>query len=239
MPRPASAHHWAQLRADIGRLVGRRLPTGADVEDVVQDVLLRVWRHSDTLRDGERFGPWLGRIASTAAADHMRARQRHPLPRFPVAAEAETASSEETTGAVDPEPDAKGRIAAALRPFIAALPAVYHDAVRLSELEGQPHAVIAERLGLSVSGVKSRVQRGRKELKAMLERCCEIALDARGAPVSCEVRPDGVLPPGCCPEPIGPTCERREDPGSADGDVLEVDDAVASAQHHPERLAPR
>jgi hypothetical protein len=53
--------------------------------------------------------------------------------------------------------------------------------------------------GLSVSGAKSRVQR--KELKAMLERCCEIALDARGTPVSCEMRPDGILPLGCCAVP--------------------------------------
>jgi hypothetical protein len=45
----------------------------------------------------------------------------------------------------------------------------------------------------------------------MLERCCEIALDARGAPVSCQVRPDGVLPPGCCAERTG----RSGDDGTA------------------------
>jgi RNA polymerase sigma-70 factor (ECF subfamily) len=177
MPRPASDHHWAQLRTDIARLVGGRVPTPADAEDVVQDVLLRVWRHSDALRDGERFGPWLGRIAHTAAADHMRSRQRHPLPRFPVEVEVEpdaetgTASSEPSSGAVDPELDAKGRIAAALRPFIDAMPAVYREAVRLSELEGHPHALIAERLGLSISGVKSRVQRAARSC----ERCWSAA----------------------------------------------------------------
>ena len=85
-----------------------------------------------------------------------------------------------------------------LRPFVAALPERYREAVRLSELDGLNHAAVAERLGLSVSGVKSRVQRGREQLRAMLHRCCEIALDARGGPMKCEVRPDGETPPGCC-----------------------------------------
>jgi RNA polymerase sigma-70 factor (ECF subfamily) len=85
-----------------------------------------------------------------------------------------------------------------LRPFIAACPAAYRETLILSELDGLPHAAIAQRLGLSVSAVKSRVQRGREHLRQLLERCCEIALDARGAPMSCEMRPDGVLPAGCC-----------------------------------------
>ncbi len=198
MPSPASDQRWAQLRTDIGRLVRRRVPTDTDAEDVIQEVLLRVWRHSDALRDGERFGSWVGRIAYTAVADHMRSRQRHPLTRLP--ADAEAAPATGIPEPLDQEPDARERIAAVLRPFIEALPEHYREAVLLSEVEGLPHAVVAERLGISVSGAKSRVQRGRKELRAMLERCCEIALDSRGTPISCEMRPDGVLPPGCCAE---------------------------------------
>jgi RNA polymerase sigma-70 factor, ECF subfamily len=178
--RPASEEDWTRLRADIGRLVARRVPAGADVEDVTQDVLLRVWRHGDSLREEERFGAWLSRIAHTAAAEHLRARQRHPLSRF--------AESEGIDPGVTEDSPAKDLIAAVLRPFIARLPETYREAVVLSELDGLPHAAVAARLALSVSGVKSRVQRGRAQLRAMLEACCEIALDARGKPVSCEVR---------------------------------------------------
>jgi RNA polymerase sigma-70 factor (ECF subfamily) len=191
----APDHDWSRLRTDVGRLVAHRVPTRADVEDVVQDVLLRVWRHGDDLRDGERFGAWLSRVAHTAAADHMRDRQRHPVPRYPSDPAADAADTS-SPGAGD-GPEAKALIAAVLRPFVERLPDTYREAVVLSELDGLPHAVVAERLGLSVSGVKSRVQRGRAQLRAMLERCCEIALDARGAPVGCEVRPDGNPPAGC------------------------------------------
>jgi RNA polymerase sigma-70 factor (ECF subfamily) len=193
MGKPSSDAQWRRLGADIGRLVAGRLPARADVQDVVQEVLLRVWRHGHALRDQQRFGPWLSRIAYTAAADQLRARQRHPVARYAVDTDGPPEAAD--AGA---QPDAKAQIATVLRPFVDSLPARYREAVALSELEGLPHAAVAARLGLSVSGVKSRIQRGRQQLRSMLQRCCEIALDARGAPVSCERRPDGELPAGCC-----------------------------------------
>jgi len=50
-------------------------------------------------------------------------------------------------------------------------------------------------LGISLSGMKSRVQRGRAQLRALFEECCVIALDARGRPISCE--PRGPRTPSC------------------------------------------
>jgi RNA polymerase sigma-70 factor (ECF subfamily) len=195
----ASREQWGRLRSDVSRLVARRLPTRADVEDVVQDVLVRVWKHGVSLRDDERFGAWLSRVAYTAAADHMRARQRHPLAKYDAPEEPDTGETAPLTeGQADGGPDAKELIAAVLRPFVAALPPPYAETVALSELEDLPHAAIAARVGVSVSAVKSRVQRGRELLRQMLERCCEIGLDARGAPVSCEMRSDGEIPDGCC-----------------------------------------
>jgi RNA polymerase sigma-70 factor (ECF subfamily) len=52
--------------------------------------------------------------------------------------------------------------------------------------------------GVSLSGMKSRVQRGREQLRRALEDCCHFALDVRGRVVACEPRPDGKLPEGCC-----------------------------------------
>jgi RNA polymerase sigma-70 factor, ECF subfamily len=199
----ASREQWGRLRADVSRLVGGRLPSRADVEDVVQEVMLRVWKHGADVRDDERFGAWLSRVAFTAAADHMRARQRHPLARYEHEPEVEAGGIGEAGRAPgDDEPNVKPLIAAVLHPFIAASPSPYRETLVMSELEGLSYAVIAEKLGLSVSAVKSRVQRGRHILREMLERCCAIGLDARGTPISCEVRPDAVLPPGChCKRP--------------------------------------
>ncbi len=63
----------------------------------------------------------------------------------------------------------------------------YRRAIELTDLEGMTQAA-AERLGLSLPGAKSRVQRGRARLKKMLLRCCEIETDRRGRVIAFETR---------------------------------------------------
>src|SRR5690606_24480720 len=82
--------------------------------------------------------------------------------------------------------------------FLAALPSPYREALTLTELEGMTQKQAAEMLGISLSGMKSRVQRGRVLLRRSFEDCCTIALDVRGRIVGCEPRPDGRVPSGCC-----------------------------------------
>jgi RNA polymerase sigma-70 factor, ECF subfamily len=49
------------------------------------------------------------------------------------------------------------------------------------DIEGETHQHVAAELGLSVSGMKSRVQRARRDLKELLEDCCVVELDRLGA----------------------------------------------------------
>jgi RNA polymerase sigma-70 factor (ECF subfamily) len=89
-------------------------------------------------------------------------------------------------------------LAGYLAPFVATLPSPYREALTLVELEGLTQSQAAVMLGVSLSGMKSRVQRGRARLRKALEDCCDVALDARGRVVGFEPRPDGRLPDGCC-----------------------------------------
>jgi RNA polymerase sigma-70 factor (ECF subfamily) len=182
---------WTHLRAQVRAMLGGRLASGADAEDVAQEVLLRVFRNASSLRDGDRFGAWLARMVRNAVADQLRSRQRHPLVT-PERAEdvAVPARSEE------PGDAAKRSLIAALRPFAERLPAIYREVIILSELEDMPHAEIARRLSISVSGVKSRVQRGREQLRKMLTDCCNISIDARGAVIDCVPKPSTAA--ACC-----------------------------------------
>ena len=182
---------WRDLEAKLRPFVARRVRSEADVDDVVQDVFLRMQRGLGALRDEERFGPWVYRVARSAIVDHQRVAAKHR----PVA----DARSVEEPGAVDDDDLAvEQELASYIAPFVAMLPSPYREALTLTELEGLTHKQAAEMLGLSVSGMKSRVQRGRVQLRKALEDCCHIALDARGRVVSCEPRADGRLPDGCC-----------------------------------------
>jgi RNA polymerase sigma-70 factor (ECF subfamily) len=84
----------------------------------------------------------------------------------------------------DAEPDifrrASNEFAHCLEPMLNEVSEPYRQAVTLTEIEGMTQKDAAEKLGVSVSGMKSRVQRGRGKLKDVILDCCEVELDRRG-----------------------------------------------------------
>ncbi len=64
--------------------------------------------------------------------------------------------------------------------MIQRLPETYREAVILSEIKGLTQKEVAQMQGTSLSGAKSRVQRGRALLKEMLADCCRLEFDHKG-----------------------------------------------------------
>jgi RNA polymerase sigma-70 factor (ECF subfamily) len=189
---------YRELEERLRPFVARRVSTPDEVDDVVQDVFLRMHRSLAHLRDEERFGPWVYQVARSAIAEHRRARARHPLPAGdPVQPEP---PPEDDDRAVEQE------LATYVAPFVARLPSPYREALTLTELEGLTQKEAADMLGVSLSGMKSRVQRGRERLRALLEDCCEIALDARGRVIDCQPRGSDC----CCDGPLGSLKTRQQ-----------------------------
>jgi RNA polymerase sigma-70 factor, ECF subfamily len=188
---------WRELEGKLRPFVAHRVRSPADVDDVVQDIFVRVQRGLPQLRDDDRFGPWVYRVARSAIVDHQRTAARH------VVADVD-AQQRAVDHAVEPAAEAEDdqavqrEVAGYVAAFVTMLPSPYREALTLTELEGLTQREAAAMLGISVSGMKSRVQRGRRQLRAALEACCHVALDARNRVVSCEPRRDGRLPDGCC-----------------------------------------
>jgi RNA polymerase sigma-70 factor, ECF subfamily len=183
---------WHELAARLRPFIARRLASPGDVDDVLQDVLLRMHGGLAGLADEQRFGPWVYRIARNAVIDHQRKRERGSA--IPPNEELEDSEPDE-------EIDLGHELAQYLAFFVARLPSPYREAITLVELEGVSQVDAARMLGISVSGMKSRVQRGRAKLRAMLEACCELAVDARRRVVACTPRANAEVPDGCCPSP--------------------------------------
>lgn len=198
-----------RLRAFLrGRLKDRDL-----ADDVLHDVFLRIHDHAGELRDEERLESWIWRITRNAIIDHHRRLRtngdRIALPledsigdgeegadRTPVAAAAE----------LEEEPSAASRLRPTVRRFIDALPPEFREALLLTEYEGLSQKDLAERLSISHSGAKSRVQRARKLLLTLLHRCCHLEFDRRGGLI--DYRPRGnALCPDCHDEACGTACE--------------------------------
>jgi RNA polymerase sigma-70 factor (ECF subfamily) len=168
-----------ELEQKLRPFVARRVPA-PDVDDVLQDVFVRLHQSLSQLRDEDRFGPWLYRVARSAISERLRQRERHPL------------SSQEAVDVPDHEDELEASGASDLAHYvvslIARLPSPYREALTLTELEGVTQAAAAEMLGLSLSGMKSRVQRGREKLRELIDECCRIDLDVRHRVLDCEPR---------------------------------------------------
>jgi RNA polymerase sigma-70 factor (ECF subfamily) len=177
---------WREVDERLRPFVARRVPP-ADVDDVMQDVFVRVQRGLRDLRDDERFTGWLFQVARSAIAEHGRARARHPV--------AEREPTDDPAAETDGDDrEAFRALSACVAGFVARLPSPYREAVTLVELEGLVAREAADLAGISVSGMKSRVQRGRARLRELFEACCRIALDARGKVTEATPR----VPCGAC-----------------------------------------
>jgi len=170
---------WSELRTRLLSFLRRRVATPEDAEDLLQDVFTRIHENASKLAEVESVSGWVYRTAGNAVTDYYRrrgafARATEALATAPITVSEDAAAEEE--------------LAQCLRPLIATLPSTYGEALELTELEGKTQGEAAESLGLSVSGMKSRVQRGRSKLKEVLLECCHVEIDRRGGVVGYESR---------------------------------------------------
>ena len=178
---------WQVLGQRLGAYIGRRLPA-QEVDDVLQDVLLRIHKNVRHLSDDSRFGPWVYSVARNAVIDRLR-KKRPPTTDV---AELETVA--------DSEPESEQALLNCVTPFVARLPEAYRHAITLVELQGLTQADAAKIAGVSLSGMKSRVQRGRRLLREMFEECCSLKIDARGHVIEAERHEDGGCAGSCTSE---------------------------------------
>lgn len=164
-----------EFAARLKKFIRRRVTDDATADDLTQETLLKVYRSRARWPEGERLEAWLYRIARNTIIDHYR--RRRPTAELP------------PTLAADPADDTaefRTSVLAAMRIFLAEMPEIYREPVRLAELEGLPLAKIALRLNLSLSAVKARVRRGRAMLKKKLQDCCRFEFDRMGKVIGWE-----------------------------------------------------
>ncbi len=176
------------FRDQLVRLVKRRLHSEADAEDVAQDVLVRLATRPDALPESDRPAAWLNRVVANASTDYYRRRasEMRALGRALV----EERVQQSGKGEGDAE-RMRAELAACLRPLIATLGDEDRVALELVDLEGLSQKAAAQKLGIGYSAMKSRVQRARSRLRATLLHCCRFEVDARGAPISAELKSRG------------------------------------------------
>lgn len=196
-PAPAAA-----CGPPLRGFLARRVPPGIDADDLLQEGFLRVVRGISGLRSTDRPEAWLYQIARNALRDSLRVRLRRDGRTDPLEDDVPAESDASDDRAAEAE------LAPCLTAMVERLAEPYRTAITLTSLRGVSQADAARQLGVSISGMKSRVQRGRVRLRQMLVTCCTIAVDVRGGVSDFSLRA-----PGACGGPVPAPDTNGCDPG--------------------------
>jgi RNA polymerase sigma-70 factor (ECF subfamily) len=168
---------FTDLNERLRGFVRRRIGDSNAADDVAQEVLLRLHRSLGDLRLEDRLDAFAYRIARNAIIDHYRARASA---REIAAAPDDLTARIDADRDTDEDPDeTQGRqeLARCLEPLIRRLPEPYREALTLTDLGKLSQVEAARIVGLSVPGMKARVQRARAQVHTLLTACCDVALD--------------------------------------------------------------
>ena len=161
---------WETFHTGLKHFILKRIPDEQSADDVLQETFLKIHTRIATLRNEDRLQSWMYQIARNAIADYYRTQKATvelpetlPVPEEPVF-----------------EDEVIKDLIPSVKSMVDSLPAPYREALILTEYEGLTQRELAQRLGLSFSGAKSRVQRAREKLKTMLLDCCHFEFDRLG-----------------------------------------------------------
>jgi len=163
---------WKAINQELLNFVTLKVKDRDAAKDIVQDVFLKVQSKITQLREAEKITSWIFQITRHAITDYFR-KQSKVL----------------SVPELDWENDDHALndcVAVCLNKLMYTLPAKYSEALVLTEMENLSQTALAERLGISYSGVKSRVQRARQMLKERLHEVYNIKTDSYGNILVCE-----------------------------------------------------
>lgn len=163
-----TAKIWDQFHDNLYAFVLKRVRNEADTDDILQDVFIRIHQSLDKLKDEKKLESWVFQIARNATNDFFRKQSKLSGEEFPELEDQDVGFY------------GKQEMFCCLQPFVKELPEKYRMAIELADLQGKKQGEVAKILGISHSGAKSRVQRGREILKEKFVECCHFTIDENG-----------------------------------------------------------
>ncbi len=172
---------WRQMHERLLSFINRRVATIHDAEDILQEVFVRIHSNLGSLKDTQSVTAWVYQVARNAIADYHRKRATADgtVNKLTANINDDVQVPHQGEATEKQAAEAIAELSTCMEPLVRQLPEPYRQAITLTELNQLTQKDAAQELGLSVSGMKSRVQRGRTKLKELLQDCCNVELDRR------------------------------------------------------------
>lgn len=161
---------WEEFSGRVRSHLLRKIRNKGDVDDLMQDIFIKIHTHLPHLRERQKLSAWINRIAGNTLNDYYR-KNRGRETEYD-----ENKTARGKSGGNDPLAGIEGCLDA----FIERLPDKYREPLVMSDVQGKSQKEIAREIGISYSGLKSRVQRGREMIKDMFVECCRLSVGKDG-----------------------------------------------------------
>ena len=162
----------SKFRKELFGYVRKYIKDEDAAKDVHQEILIKIFTHYQSLKNRERLKPWIYRIARNSITDHFR-RNKTFFSDLP-----------ENIGDYEIPKTSEDELIPCIKPFLKQLKPSYQEALAFTDLGNNTQKELAEKLNISYSGAKSRVQRARLQLRTLFEQCCQIEADKYGSILS-------------------------------------------------------
>lgn len=169
---------WSEYRSELKAFLHSKVSNTAEVDDLLQEILIKTLSNIHTVKSEDSIKPWLYKIANNSIIDFYRKQ-----------AKSRDLTAEQLWYSEDDQ-SVQQSLAECVVPFINALPDETAVLLTAIDIEAQSQKDYAEALGVSYSTLKSRVQKGRTELRALFEKCCHFSLDKNGNLVDFDPKSD-------------------------------------------------
>lgn len=167
---------WDQFNTELKRFICQKIGHEDHCQDILQDLYLKIFVNQGKIEKAQNIRAYIYQMAHNTLTDHHRRTARKNALSANAIPDLEPATE---------EPVQEYSLAGCLRSMINTLPEIYSQALILTELDGLTQKQFAERMGISLSGAKSRVQRAREKLKEEILKCCRYEFDKYGNIISC------------------------------------------------------
>ncbi len=175
--RPTAIAIWEQFNSSLKRLICHKLNHDDNCEDILQELYLKLFINIDKVENADNLRAYVLQMAHNAVIDYYRKKNRSPK-----------LENDDLIASQPEEKEERNEYQLAdccLRPMIESLPDIYREALIITELEGCTQLQLADKLNISLSAAKSRVQRAREKLKEEILKCCRYEFDKYGNIISC------------------------------------------------------
>ncbi len=166
---------WRQFHQQLLAFIYSKVNDHTIAEDILQEVFIKVYQKVERLTDKDKLQPWLYQICRNTIIDYYRSKKLVIL---------DGGLPEEI--ATDQTPQDQAQLNRCIKLLIANLSDKYNDILMRNDLLGEKQQAIAKQHNLSIAAVKSRVIRGREQLKSKLQACCDWEFNEQGPEATCK-----------------------------------------------------